>query len=150
MLDVPQETDLFWNDQITSAAVGELPFLFRSKSYFTPNQFLYKAQISRPCLEYDLHLHLCRGASKYIFSCHPRCNSEDIVIGLALSATFKGHQVKTTEPIVSTKLTNCKTFRFNFKTCDFAKNYIFQIFFYYIIQLQHESGFPTPTSENIN
>ena len=30
-----------------------------------------------------------------------------IVIGLAASATSKGPQVKTTEPMVSNKVTNC-------------------------------------------
>ena len=32
---------------------------------------------------------------------------KSIVIGLESSATSKGSQVKTTEPMVSTKVTNC-------------------------------------------
>ena len=43
------------------------------------------------------------------------------VIGLAASATSKGPQVKTTEPMDSIKVTNCSTIRFNFSTWRFCQ-----------------------------
>ena len=47
-------------------------------------------------------------------------NGKSIVIGLAASSTSKGPQVKSTEPMVSIKVTNC-----SIQLGDgFAKNYM--------------------------
>ena len=43
----------------------------------------------------------------YLFTLSIAKDGLSIVISLATSATSKGHQVKTTEPMVSTKVTNC-------------------------------------------
>ena len=60
MFGVTLGSDLSWNDHIisvTEAAACKLGFIFRTKRFFTPTQFLplYKAQI-RPCLKYCSHL----------------------------------------------------------------------------------------------
>ena len=52
-------------------------------------------------------------------------NGESIVIGLAASSTAKGPRVKTTEPIVSIKVTICSIQLSWILACGgFAKNYM--------------------------
>ena len=52
-------------------------------------------------------------------------HGECIVIGLAASSTSKGPQVKTTEPVVSIKVTNCSIQLGWFLARDgFAKNFV--------------------------
>ena len=61
----------------------------------------------------------------YLFTLSIAKDGLSIVISLATSATSKGHQVKTTEPMVSTKVTNCIVHScWILGSDDFAKNYV--------------------------
>ena len=70
MLGVTLDSDLSWNDHVTTtakAAACKLGLLFRSRRYFTPSSLLtlFKAQIP-PCLEYGSHQ--WRGAPKHFLA----------------------------------------------------------------------------------
>ena len=73
ILGVTLESDLSWNDHISTAAKAsarKLGLLFRSRRYYTPSQLLtlYKAQIRSSLSSME------RGLQA--FSCHTGCNSE--------------------------------------------------------------------------
>ena len=61
----------------------------------------------------------------YIFTWSNAKHGDNIVIGLAANSTSKGPQVKTTEPMVSIKVTNC-SIRLGWILArdGFAKNYM--------------------------
>ena len=68
------------------------------------------------CLEFSVMLRKIISNAKH---------GESIVIGLAASPTSKGPQVKTTEPMVAIKVTNCSIqLGWILERDGFAKNYM--------------------------
>ena len=62
---------------------------------------------------------------KWFFTLSNAKHGKSIVIGLAASSTSKGPQVKTTDPMVSIKVTNCSIQLGKILASDgFAKNYM--------------------------
>ena len=61
----------------------------------------------------------------FFFTLSNAKHGESIIIGFAASATSKGPQVKTTEPMISIKVTNCSIQLGWILACEgFAKNYM--------------------------
>ena len=87
--------------KLTQGSVSKCGGGVRSELLLHHPHFIHKNYcLSFPCSLYDLLIF-------WIFTLSNAKHGESIVIGLAASSTSKGPPVKTTEPTVKIKVTNC-------------------------------------------